>query len=73
MPEQLQKIIDRLQEWWKKYNTRQKALLISIVAVVLGALGLLAFVVSRPTMDILVECASTAEAGEVKNVLRYQL
>ncbi len=69
MPEQLQKIIDRLQEWWKKYNTRQKALLISIVAVVLGALGLLAFVVSRPTMDILVECASTAEAGEVKNVL----
>ena len=36
MPEQVQKVLDRILEWWKKFNTKQKTLLISIVAVVLG-------------------------------------
>ena len=34
MPEQVQKVLDRILEWWKKFNTKQKTLLISIVAVV---------------------------------------
>lgn len=69
MPEQVQKIIDRFLEWWKKFNTKQRTLLISIVAVILISLGILAAVVSRPQMETLVTCASTAEAGEVKSLL----
>ncbi len=69
MPEQLQNILTKVQDWWKKYNTKQKTLLISIAAVILLALGILAFVVSRPHMEVLVECTSTAEAGKVKEVL----
>lgn len=42
MPEQVQKVLDRILEWWKKFNTKQKTLLISIVAVVLVALAILA-------------------------------
>ena len=48
MPEQVQKVLDRILEWWKKFNTKQKTLLISIVAVVLVALAILAAVVSKP-------------------------
>ena len=24
MPEQVQKVLDRILEWWKKFNTKQK-------------------------------------------------
>ena len=50
MPEQLKKIIDRVVAWWKKFNNKQRALWISITAVILLSLGILAYVVSRPTM-----------------------
>lgn len=69
MPEQLQKILDQILEWWKKYNTKQKILLGSIVATILLALVILTVVVSKPTMEVLVECENTTEAGEVKDLL----
>ena len=73
MPEQVQKVLDRILEWWKKFNTKQKTLLISIVAVVLVALGILAAVVSKPNMVTLVTCESTAESGQVKSIPRGYL
>ena len=45
MPEQVQKILNRILEWWKKFNTKQKALLISSTAVVLVALVILGIAV----------------------------
>ena len=69
MPEQVQKILNQIIEWWNKFNTKQKILLTSITATVLLALALLAFVVSRPNMVLLHQCATSAEAGQVKNLL----
>lgn len=69
MPEQVQKIWNRITEWWKKFSTKQKVLLSSVVATVMLALVILAFVVSTPTMVTLVECENTAQAGEVKELL----
>lgn len=69
MPEQLQNILNRILEWWKKFNTKQKALLLSVTAVIILALVILAAVVSKPTMVPLVICQDTKEAGQVKNLL----
>lgn len=69
MPEQLQKIGNQFLEWWKKYSTKQKALLLSVAAVILIALGLLAVIVGKPTMVPLIVCETTAQAGEVKTLL----
>ena len=69
MPEQIQKVLDKIAEWWKKFNTKQKMLLISIVGVILVALAILAAVISRPKMVTLITCASTAESGQVKSIL----
>ena len=69
MPEQLQKILSQITEWWKKFTTKQRILLGSITASILLALVILGVVVSRPTMVTLVECENTAEAGEVKALL----
>lgn len=69
MPEQVQKILDRILEWWKKFNTKQKVLLGSITATIILALVILAMVVSQPTMVPLIMCETTAQAGEVKALL----
>lgn len=69
MPEQVQKILDKIVEWWKKYSTKQKVLLGSIAATVILALVILTMVVSQPTMVTLIECETTAQAGEVKELL----
>lgn len=69
MPEQVQKIWNQIVEWWKKFSTKQKVLLGSIAAAILLALVILAYVVSTPTMVMLIECENTAQAGEVKALL----
>lgn len=69
MPEQVQKILDKIVEWWKAFNTKQKILITSLTATVILALVILAAILSQPEMTELVVCESTAEAGEVKELL----
>lgn len=47
MPERLKAILDKITAWWKKFNTKQRSVLISIVAVVIVALVILGVVISR--------------------------
>ncbi|MCD7709611.1 MAG: flagellar biosynthesis protein, partial [Clostridiales bacterium] len=56
-------------EWWKKFNTRQKTLLISITAVIIVALVILAVVMTRTTWVDLYDASSYSEASEVKDLL----
>ncbi len=37
MPENVQNIINKIGEWWKKFSIKQKTLLVSITAVIAGA------------------------------------
>ena len=60
MQERLQGILNRIKEWWSKFTTKQKALLISVVTVVVMAI---------PKMVTLINCESTKEAGTVKDLL----
>lgn len=69
MPERIQQILNRILEWWKNFTTRQKALIVSIAAVVVVAFAILGFVLTRPTMVPLVECKSAEEATKVKELL----
>ena len=69
MPEQVQKILDRILEWWKKFTTPQKAILASATAVVVVALVILGIVVSKPTYVPLHTASSAGEAANVKKVL----
>ncbi len=70
MPERIQKILERVLEWWKKFNNKQRVLIISITAVVLLSLGILAFAVSRPTMVTLIVCDDLKQASEVDTLLQ---
>lgn len=69
MPERIQQILNRIVEWWKNFNTRQKALIISIAAVVVVAFSILGYVVTRPTMVTLITCDTAKDASSVKTLL----
>lgn len=69
MPERIQQIINRIVEWWKNFNTRQRALILSIAAVVVVAFAILGYVVTRPTIVPLVTCTTAEEATKVKELL----
>ena len=69
MPEFIQNILNRIKEWWLKFSTKQKAIIISAVAIVIVALVILVYVVTRPTWISLVQCNSAEEASKVKELL----
>ena len=69
MPERIQAILNKVVAWWKKFNTKQRSLMISAVAVVIVALVILAVVLSRPTKVELVEAESASDASSIKGVL----
>ncbi|MDD6505487.1 MAG: flagellar M-ring protein FliF C-terminal domain-containing protein [Lachnospiraceae bacterium] len=69
MPEQLQKILDRILEWWKKFNNKQRAIMISIAAVVIMALGILGYVVSRPSYVSIYSAEDMKEASSISKLL----
>ena len=69
MPEQLQQILNRIKDGWEKFNTKQRAALISITAVVIIALGILGFVVSRPNYVNIYSASEVKEASAVNKLL----
>ena len=69
MPENVQNILNKIKDWWKKFSTKQKTLLISITAVVIVALAILAAVMSRPKMVQLITCENATQASEVNKLL----
>lgn len=69
MPEQLQNLLNRIRDWWQGMTTRQKALIISAATVVVVAIGILVFVVTRPTWVQIIECTSAEQSSTVQGLL----
>jgi flagellar M-ring protein FliF len=69
MPEQVQNILNRVLEWWKKFSRKQKIIVISLIAVVVIALAILVAVLTKPTYVDLIDCEDSKSASEVKDLL----
>ncbi len=69
MPDKVKEIGNKILEWWKRFSTKQKTLIISITAVVLLALVILAVIMSRPQTIELITCENGEQAGQVKDLL----
>lgn len=70
MPERIQKILNRVLEWWNRFTVRQKTLIIIIVAAVIMALAILITVLNRPEYVLLGQYDNTNEASEVNDILQ---
>jgi len=59
----------KIVEFWKKYDRKQKALIISIIAVVFVAIVILGMILTRKPYVELITCDDTLAAAEVKTAL----
>ncbi|MBQ2503001.1 MAG: flagellar biosynthesis protein, partial [Lachnospiraceae bacterium] len=69
MPEQIQRIINRILTWWKQFNKRQQVLIISAAAVVVVALSILAYVVTRPTWITIAVAENATQSNTIQSLL----
>jgi len=69
MPDIVRDLGSRLVEWWKHFTRKQQMIIASSVLVVLFAIGILAFVLTRPEMVIIKICETAKEASAVQTLL----
>ena len=69
MADRIKNLLNRIAEWWKKFTSRQKALIISAVSVVAIALIILGVVATRPDRMTLVTATDATQAQSIKDLL----
>ncbi|MDD7402926.1 MAG: hypothetical protein SO170_10005 [Butyribacter sp.] len=69
MQERLKEIPTRIVEFWKKYSSKQKTIIIAVICLVLVAIGITAYLVSRPTWTKFQTFSKLEDASAMKNVL----
>jgi flagellar M-ring protein FliF len=63
------KLLERIKEWWNKFKPKQKTIIIIVFVVILLAIAILVAVLSRKQYVNLVNCDSTKEAAEIRDLL----
>lgn len=69
MPEQIKKILQQIKDWWNKFTTHQKTVIIGLGATVIFAFAILIYVTSQPKYVDLITCENEKKASEVKSLL----
>lgn len=68
----LQEIPKKILEWWNKFTSKQKTIIVSIAAAVVVALAILATILTRPQYTALAICETTKEASTIKELLEEE-
>ncbi|MDE7477848.1 MAG: flagellar M-ring protein FliF, partial [Lachnospiraceae bacterium] len=66
------KLLERIKEWWNKFQPKQKTLIIGIGVVILLAIAILVAVLTRKQYVNVANCESTKEAASVRDLLDGQ-
>lgn len=72
MNEKVKAVKTRVVTFWNKYDQKQKTLFISIVAVLIVAIAIMAVVFNRPQWETVIECEDSATAAKVVELLTEQ-
>ena len=59
MLDNLKDVPKKLVEWWNKFTSKQKTMIISAAAGILVAFAVLIWVLSQPKYEVLVTCETT--------------
>ncbi len=63
------KLLERLKEWWNKFQPKQKTLIIGIGVVILLAIAILVAVLTQKKYVNIANCESTKEGAAVRDLL----
>lgn len=69
MADRLKEIPAKILEWWNKFTTRQKSIIIGSAAVVIFAFAIIMYVMTKPQYVRLITCETTAQASEIISTL----
>lgn len=69
MQEKLKEILNKVLEWWNKFTSKQKTIIIGIAAVVVFTFAILIYVFTKPQYTVWRTCETTTEAAEIKDIL----
>ncbi len=69
MVDKLKEIPKKILEWWNKFTSKQKTIIISVAAGVVVAFAILITLLTRPVYELLVTCDSTKEASQITELL----
>ncbi len=69
MPDRLKGILNSIVEWWKHFTKKQQIIMASSTLVVILAIAILAFVLTRPQMVVIKNCETAKEASTVQSLL----
>ena len=69
MPERLKEILEKIKEWWNKFTSRQKGIIIGLTVFTIVIFGVIVFFVSRPKYKVLITASNTAEASKIIAIL----
>ncbi len=69
MADRLKEIPAKVLEWWNKFTTRQKSIIIGGIAVVVFAFAIIMYIISQPNYTKLMTCETTEQAAEVIEIL----
>ena len=69
MVDRLKEIPVKLLEWWNRFTSKQKTIIICIVSAVVISLAILVTVLTRPKYELLANCESTKEASQITELL----
>lgn len=69
MAERLRALWQRILEWWNRFTSRQKTIIIAVAAVVIVAVVVLVAVLTRDQYTTLLVCEDTKQAAEVRDLL----
>jgi len=67
--EKLRELGNRILEWWNRFTTKQKTLIVMLISAVILAIVILVTVLNRPQYVLLKNCEDTTEAASVKELL----
>ena len=69
MLDRLKELLQKVIDWWNKFTSKQKTLIICVTAGVVLALAILVTVLTKPTFETLITCSSTKQAAEITELL----
>lgn len=69
MPERLREILQRVLDWWNKFTSRQKTIIIALAATVVFAFAIIIYITSQPKYVDLYASENAAKAAEVQALL----
>ena len=65
----MKNILNRIKEWWNRFTSKQKTIIVSVGAGLIVLFGILIYLLTRPQYELIASCETAKEASEITDIL----